>query len=174
MNKYIHSGTSLGTIQVSNEGIEVPCKVSIVCRPGRGPIVTHDIEYMWVRRTAEHEAEMAAFIHSALAKGKSLADAYIAARESEASTASRPKDFSQRTTIFSCGEFVGDSLSREFEVYVQDLHDPSIRYLTLATGVGTGNERHLVLHSDNLKDFLEAMVDLQATRFGVTDDEEAA
>ena len=87
-----------------------------------------------------------------------------------------PNSFSNRSLIFACGQPTDrDGERREFEVYVQDLHDPTIRYLTLATGVGTGNERHIVLHSDNLKDFLQAIAELQATPFTrrADDDEDA-
>ncbi|ODT74479.1 MAG: hypothetical protein ABS76_36825 [Pelagibacterium sp. SCN 64-44] len=168
MTKYIHSGTSLGTINVATNGLEVPCTVSIVCRSARGPITTHNIEYLFVNMTRDHEAGMDALINGALAKGKALADAYIAAREAQAADATPmpDKNFSKRTTIFACGQPSGrDGTRREFEVCVEDRHDPDIRYLTLATRVGEPNESHLVLQGADLKGFLAAMAELQATPF---------
>lgn len=177
MNKYIHSDTSLGPINVLADGLEVHCLVSIVCRPTRGPFFTHGIDFTFVNRTTDHEAGMEALIHGALAKGKSLADAYIRARESQPvdATPMPDKNFSKRTTIFACGQPAGsDGAQREFEVYVQDFCDPSLRRLTFAVGVGTDDEKHIVIPASDLQGFLQAMVDLQATPFTRSFDVEEA
>lgn len=87
-------------------------------------------------------------------------------------------DLTKRTTIFAAGQPVGPEGDdrREFEVYAEDLWNPSLRKLTFAIGVGSADEKHIVF--PNVSDhsgFLKAMAKLQATPFTHrTGDEEAA
>jgi hypothetical protein len=80
--KYVHQSTTLGTVSVKRNGLTVQCTVTIIRMGGR-VVTTHDIEFEMYNMTADHEAGMKPLIDAAYAKGKSLAAAYISAREAE-------------------------------------------------------------------------------------------
>lgn len=170
--KYVHKSTSLGTIEIKGDGLQVDCVTTVIRMPDRGLCLEQEIHFQMYNKAPDHAGGMKPLIDAALQKGKELADAYIAARVVEVPT---PVDFTKRTTIFACGAPAGaDGSQREFETYVQDFDDPALRWLTLAIAVGTDNEKHIVMSSGDLKGFLSAMAELQATPFNQRANSEAA
>lgn len=77
---YIHQGTTLGDIVLTADGLEVDCIATVMRRPERGRITSHDIRFTMYNRTADHVAGMKPLIDAALHHGREVAAAYIAAR----------------------------------------------------------------------------------------------
>lgn len=86
MTRYIHVSTSHDAISLDGNTMSTTCTVDLLSRPARGPMVSQSIS-VGIEHTCQGpnlRVDFAAIEEKVRVKGHEIAEAYIAARASEA------------------------------------------------------------------------------------------